>query len=266
MTEIGEGFKPDHIIDGKEPTEHADLKARFTDTMPEDRLDAYCNGATFLPDSVRDAFRSDTISLFHTGFPDDDEGYRKDAACKRLEVLHQLASYYRSFYENKSPLPEVGMSLAKLKTESQKATPNRPLPTKNRLVKMLGDYIADMQGDVNDEYHIGKAVKSILVGIQFLYCTVTEPVWEETDLQPNRLSAEDIASVYTEDAPAEIGFTDLVTKTAEVRDIDTSQETLDARLATFTGLLNADLSLAVLKELTVYANISYSASLRLAEK
>jgi hypothetical protein len=58
----GETFKPGYIVDGGEPTEHAELKIRITEITLEDKLRKLCDSAE-LPEYIKDAFNPDNAPL-----------------------------------------------------------------------------------------------------------------------------------------------------------------------------------------------------------
>jgi hypothetical protein len=235
----GETLKPGYIVDGGEPTEHAELKIRITEITLEDKLRKLCDSAE-LPEYIKDAFNPDNAPLFYAGFPDDDEEYREQMIRERHEVLAELAERTHGIYVQKTFFT------------GENANQKPAKVFEGDLRSLIDHRLSLLREEVDDNHFIGDSVYTVLPRAQFLYYATADTVWDPESFGIV-LSDKDVVTLYGDTPPEKIAFDDLATKYVEEREIDLSNETLDQRFATFEGLLEVDLSLAVLRELRTFA-------------
>jgi hypothetical protein len=256
MTESeAEAFQPGYIIDGGDPTPNAELKVGFTDTTPEDRLDALCD-QMHLTESVRAAFRSDTISLFYTGFADDDKECQYDSVVDRITALWDFTTRCNEAYKDRTFIPPAPVAPLAPHRRHGGTRLSAKLSSSYEPRHIMSPRLEIIEAEVNNGLWIGDSTDQSLLRLQYLYCEATDPVWTDDEIDFLELSANDLASIYENNPPKELRLTELAAKKAEVHGFDLTQETLDARFQTFIGLINVDLSIAILKELRIYAATS----------
>jgi hypothetical protein len=217
------------------PSSYANLEVKFNLISPQDRLNEFRKQHA-VAESITDALTFETAACYKTGLPQLDEGYIGEVHAGRVQLMDRFSTMWRQ-----------GVVDGAFTIEGTNRQPLGSPEIMSELHQRTAAGLAACEG-----------AQSMVLNLQILYSRESPAVWHDEALahfaEAIAEQTPDMELLFGEKPPENSTFHDIAEALHKRYQPDTSQETLEQRFNTFTGVLNLDLSLAILRCMSFYAS------------